>query len=71
MAVTFTMTWAGGLDSEVNIGFTLTDDQGKATPWIVPTGSINNCPDHAARAVADEIHNQAGAATGTVSVVIS
>ena len=71
MAVTFTMTWAGGLDSNVNIGFTLTDDRGRITPWIVPADSINNCPDHAARAVADELHNQAGAATGTVTVAIA
>ena len=71
MAVTFTMTWAGGLDSNVNIGFTLTDDRGRITPWIVPADSIGNCPDPAARAVADELHNQAGAATGTVTVTIS
>ena len=71
MAITYTMTWAGGLDSNVNIGFTLTDDLGKITPWIVPVHSIPNCPDHAARAVADELHNQSGAATGTVTVTIS
>ena len=71
MAITYTMTWAGGLDSNVNIGFTLTDDQGKATPWIVPAQSITNCPDHAARAVADELHNQSGSATGTVTVAIA
>ncbi len=71
MAVTFTMTWADGLDSNVNIGFVLTDDRGRITPWIVPTDSIGNCPDHAARAVADELHNQGGAATGTVTVTIS
>ncbi len=71
MAVTFTMTWAGGLDSNVNIGFVLTDDRGRITPWVVPADSIGNCPDHAARAVADELHNQGGAATGTVTVAIS
>ena len=71
MAVTFTMTWAGGLDSNVNIGFVLTDDRGRETPWTVPADSINNCPDHAARAVADELHNQGGAATGTVTVAIA
>ena len=71
MAITYTMAWAGGLDSDVNIGFTLTDDRGHVTPWIVPAQSIENCPDHAARAVADELHNQAGAATGTVTVTIA
>ncbi len=71
MAVTLTMTWAGGLDSDVNIGFVLTDDRGHVTPWIVPAQSIDNCPDPAARAVAKELHNQAGAATGTVTVTIA
>ena len=71
MAITYTMTWAAGQDSDVNIGFVLTDDRGRITPWVVPAHSIENCPDHAARAVADELHRQAGAATGTVTVSIS
>lgn len=71
MAVTKTMTWKGGQDSNVNIGFELTDDRGHVTPWIIPAQSIDNCPDHAARAVAEELHNQGGAATGTVTVSIA
>lgn len=70
MAVTFTMTWVGGQDSDVNIGFVLTDDRARVTPWVVPVHSINNVPDPVARAVAEEIHNQGGAATGTVTVSI-
>ena len=71
MAVTFTMTWAGGQDSDVNIGFELTDDRERITPWVVPADSIGNCPDHVARAVADELHNQGGASSGTVTVSIA
>ncbi len=71
MTVTNTMTWAGGLDSAENIGFVITDERGKAYPWSVAAKSIDNIPDPVARAVAEELHNQAGSATGTVTVSIA
>ena len=71
MAVTFTMTWAGGLATQTTGGFTITDDRGVVRPWNYDVKQINNIPDPTARAVADELSNQAGAATGTVTVTIS
>lgn len=71
MTITLTATWAGGVDSTENVGFTITDDRGNVKPWVVAARSIENCPDPVARAVAEELHNQAGAATGTVTVSIA
>ncbi len=71
MAVTLTMTWAGGLASNVSGGFVLTDDLGNARPWSFASTEINNIPDPVARAVAEELQNQAGSSTGTVTVTIA
>jgi len=71
MAVTYTMTWAAGILSAPNIGFSLTDDQGDVTAVVVPTSKIDEVIDPVHRAVADELGRQGGSATGTVTVTIS
>lgn len=71
MAITYTMTWAGGQDSNDTGGFVLTDDRGVEHVVNYDAKSITNIKNPAMRAVADELHNQAGSATGTVTVSIA
>ena len=71
MAITYTMTWAGGLDSTTSGGFVLTDHNSVVHPVSYSAGHIGDIKDFVARAVADELHNQAGSATGTVTVTIA
>ncbi len=71
MAVTFTMTWAGGQDSQTSGGFIVTDDRGDIMPFNYSAETISNIPNPVFRAVADELHNQAGSGTGTVTVTIA
>jgi cobalamin biosynthesis protein CobD/CbiB len=65
------MTWAGGLDSNTSGGFVLTDDNSVEHPVIYSAKTIGNISNPVFRAVADELHNQAGSATGTVTVTIA
>jgi hypothetical protein len=72
MAITYTMTWAGGQDSASDEGgFVLTDDKGVVQPFNYNVSTIDRIPNPVLRAVADELHNQAGSATGTVTVTIA
>jgi len=70
MAVTLTYTWSGGIDSNDNIGFVLTRN-GVNQPWVVPASAIQDVPDPVAEAVARELHEQSGSATGTCTVTIA
>ena len=71
MAITYTMTWAGGQDSQTSGGFTLTDDLGDVHPFNFSATNISEILNPVFRAVSDELHNQAGSATGTVTVTIA
>ncbi len=71
MAITYTMTWASGISSNPSGGFVLTDDLGVEHPVSYDVKTINSIKNPAARAVADELTNQAGSATGTVTVTIT
>ena len=71
MAVTLTMTWAGGISGNPSGGFVLTDDNGVVTPHAYDTGNLANIANPVHRAIAEELTNQAGAATGTVTVAIA
>ncbi len=71
MAVTLTMTWAGGQISTTSAGFVLTDDKGIVTPVTYDNGTPGNIKNPVHRAVAEELSNQAGSATGTVTVTIA
>ncbi len=71
MAITYTMTWAGGLAGAPSGGFILTDHDGVAHQHSFDSNSVANITDFVKRAVADELANQAGAATGTVTVTIA
>ena len=71
MAITYTMTWANGHASDLTGHFILTDDLNRETPVYYDANSITNIKDPVARAVADELQNQAGSATGTVIVSIA
>ncbi len=71
MAITYTMTWAGGLTSVDSGGAVVTDDKGVLHPFNFSAQTIGNIPNPVLRAVADELNNQAGSATGTVTVTIS
>ena len=71
MAITYTMTWAGGTDSQTSGGFTVTDDLGALHPFNYSITNIPEILNPVLRAVADELHNQAGSATGTVTVTIA
>ena len=71
MAITYTMTWASGQNSGTSGGFVLTDERGVVRPFSYGAQNIGNIQNPAARAVADELLNQAGAATGTVTVTIA
>ena len=71
MAVTLTMTWAGGVTSQTSCGFTLTDDRGNEQPHNYGKSNIGNIINPVHRAIAEELSNQAGSATGTVTVAIA
>ncbi len=71
MAITYTMTWAGGVDSQTSGGFVVTDDLGFLHPHNYSATNISEILNPVLRAVADELHNQAGSATGTVTVTIT
>ena len=71
MAVTLTMTWVGGVVSQTSCGFTLTDDLGNEQTHNYGKSLIGNIFNPVHRAVAEELSNQAGSATGTVTVVIA
>lgn len=71
MAITYTMTWAGGLTSVNSGGAIVTDENGVEHPFNFSAQTIGNIPNPVLRAVADELHNQSGAATGTVTVTIA
>ncbi len=71
MSVTLTMTWAGGVSSTTSGGFVLTDDRSVEHQLSYDVKSISNIKNPAMRAVAEELTNQAGSATGTVTVAIA
>ena len=71
MAITYTMTWSGGTDSQVSGGFVLLDDLSVSHVHNYDVHTINNIKNPVMRAIADELHNQAGSATGTVTVTIA
>lgn len=71
MAVTYTMTWAGGIAGNPSSGFVLTDDFGNVTPVSYSLQTLDDIKNPVHRAVADELSRQAGSATGTVTVTIS
>lgn len=70
MAVTLTYTWSAGQNSQVNVGFVMTRD-GVDQPWSVAKSQLGNIPNPVAEAIAREIHEQAGSATGTCTVTIA
>ena len=70
MAITYTMTWAGGVDSQTSGGAVLTDDLGVAHPFNYSATNISEILNPVHRAIADELHNQSGSATGTVTITI-
>ena len=70
MAVTLTYTWSGGQSSADNIGFVMTRN-GINQPWSCDPGSLSNIPNPVAEAIARELYEQGGAATGTCTVTIS
>lgn len=70
MSITYTMTWAAGIAGSPTGGFTLTDDKGNVTPYTFGK-NVDNIPNPVVRAVADELVNQGGSATGTVTVTIA
>ena len=70
MAKTLTYTWSGGLSSQDNIGFVMTRD-GQNQPWSVSSKSLGNIPNPVAEAIARELFEEAGSATGTCTVTIA
>lgn len=71
MSVTFTMTWASGQNSQTTGGFILTTDKGIEEVVTYDSGTTANIKNPVHRAVADELANQSGSATGTVTVTIA
>ena len=70
--VTYTMTWANGKASSRGGGsFILTDEKGADHQFHYVSSQIKDIQNPVFRAVADELHNQSGAATGTVTVSIA
>jgi hypothetical protein len=71
MAVTLTMTWAGGISSNDSCGFVLTTDDSVEEVVSYPRSAIQDIKNPVHRAVAKELSEQAGSATGTVTVSIA
>lgn len=71
MSITYTMTWAAGQNSQTSGGFILTDDKSVTHQVTYDSGTVNNILNPVHRAVADELANQSGSATGTVTVTIA
>lgn len=69
MAKTLTYTWSGGQSSEDNIGFIMTRN-GVDQQWSVSKASLSNIPNPVAEAIARELYEESGAATGTCTVTI-
>ena len=71
MAISCSMTWIAGTHNTTGGGFTLTDDKGVVHQHALGNSTIDNISNPVFRAIADELHNQAGSATGTVVVSIA
>ena len=69
--ITYTMTWANGMDSRQGGGsFVLTDEKGADHQFHYVSHQIRDIQNPVLRAVAAEI-SQSGAPTGTVTVSIA